>query len=115
PEGLEEAGAVVGIEVMALQAGHAAAAVDIAAGNGAADAVVVAVGIFQYRGSEGRRVAGALEAMAGLHGVPAVVLAALQRRLLHVHFLILILPDVGDVEVARGPVEAEAPGVAQAE
>src|SRR5439155_16458592 len=43
-----------------------------------------------------------------------VVLAAVAGGEADVHLLPEVLPDVGDDEVTRGPVEGEAPGIAQA-
>src|SRR2546427_11156549 len=54
------------------------------------------------------------ERVDAAHPVPAVVLAALRGGGLEVDFLPDVLTDVGDVEVARLPVEGEGPRVADA-
>src|SRR5437868_182226 len=53
--------------------------------------------------------------MGPFPAIPAVVLAAGAPGRLEIDLLPVPLPDVGDVEVVRRTVEAEAPGVAQAE
>src|SRR6266542_4063753 len=67
-----------------------------------------------------RRQAGSLAAiirviaLATLVDAPAVVLAALAGRGLQVDLFDLVLAHVGDVEIAIGAIEREAPRVAQA-
>src|SRR5439155_21249513 len=53
------------------------------------------------------------EASGPLHEAPAVVLATRAGGRLEVHFLPLVLADVGDEEIPELPVEAEPPGVAE--
>src|SRR5438132_9079347 len=131
-EAPDEAAAEVRVEVAPAQIGHAAAAVDEAAGDRAAGRVrrlgaraaalrrAVAVvedgerepghGARGERHGEVRRV----EAVQTLHDVPAVVATARERGGGHeVDLLEEVLPDVGDVEVAGGAVEGVPPRVAQ--
>src|SRR3990172_8457664 len=85
------------------------AAVDIAAGDRAAEGVVV----LGDRLDEPRLVAAGRDAVTALHDVPAVVLPAERVAGLAVDLLPGALADVTDVEIAIGSVEAEAPGVPQ--
>ena len=39
--------------------------------------------------------------------------APVARSRLKVHFLIGVLPDIGNPQIMRDPIEAEAPGIAQ--
>src|SRR5690606_15820480 len=105
---------VVREHVPARERRRSRAAVDVAAADRAAP--VAAVGIAEDRQDHAGLVAAVarLVATVALHDVPAVVLAARRRRGLEVHLLEGVLPDVGDVQVARRPVEPEAPRVAQA-
>src|SRR5688500_1643870 len=86
------------------------ATIDVAAGDRAAERVVV----FGNRLGKPLRVAAllGLKAMASFDDVPAPILAALAGRL-KVDPLVAVLADVGDVQIAGGAVEGEAPGVAQ--
>src|SRR3989475_4347158 len=131
-EAPDEPAAEVRVEVAPAQSGHAAAAVDEAAGDRAAGRVrrlgpgaavlrravaVVEDGQREPRHrARGKRVAevGRVEAVPALHDVPAVVETARERGGGHeVDLLEEVLPDVGDVEVAGGAVEGVAPRVAQ--
>ena len=53
--------------------------------------------------------------MAPLHNGPAIVPPAWVGRGLEIHFLVQVLAHIGDVQVAGQPVEAVAPGIAQAQ
>src|ERR687887_2071033 len=105
--------AVVAVEVPAASGGHGPAAVDVAAGNRAAEVVAVDDDREDQPPARVRPLV-ARVARAPFPDAPAVVV---ERSLLggrpHVDFLPVVLPDVGDVEVARGPVPREAPRVAQ--
>ena len=54
------------------------------------------------------------EGVAAAHEFPPIVLPALAARRLQVHFLPMVLADVGDVEIAGLAVEGERPGIANA-
>jgi len=107
----------VGEEVDPLHA-RRLAPVDVAAGNGAAAAVMrVDMHGIDERGIAGVGIAGdgvVEDRVAFLH-LPAVVLAARAAARLPVHLLERTLPDVGDVEIAGQGIEARPPGVAQPE
>ena len=49
------------------------------------------------------------------HNVPPVVLAAFARCALNMHFLVFVLPHVGNKKIAGLPVKREAPGVPKAQ
>jgi hypothetical protein len=53
-------------------------------------------------------------ALARLHLVPAVVVAAFARRRLEVDLLPMVLTDVGDEQIARPLVERELVRITQA-
>ena len=114
PERPDDGGAVVAVEIGAVEVGHAAAAIDVAPGHGAA----VGVGVFHHgrdvpRHRAGGAAARRVRAEGSLVEVPAVILPADARRRLVVNLLDLPLADVTDVEIAGRLVEREAPGVAQ--
>ncbi len=50
-----------------------------------------------------------------LHAAPAVVPASPARCRLEAHFLPGVLPDVGDEEISREPIERETPRVSESE
>ena len=86
--------AVIGEEVVAEEGGVLVAAVDIAAGNGAAFAVVVfGNGAHQ----PGRVAVGVQEAVVGFHDVPAVIEAAGRPGRGEIHLFIGVLAHIGDV------------------
>src|SRR5205814_569643 len=101
----QPARAVVAEDVDPAERGGALAAVDVAAGDRAALAVVV---LGDRRGQPRAVAAVALQAVGALHDRPAVVLAAGTAGRLEVDPLVAVLPHVADVEVPRGAVEAEA-------
>src|SRR5690606_23761961 len=110
--GPEGAGAVVGEEVGAAEGGDGFAAVDVAAGDGAALAEVV---LEDGQGEVAGIAAGAgLEAVGAFHQAPAVVFAAGAVGRLEVDLFEPVLADVGYPHVAGFAVEREAPGVAEA-
>ena len=87
------------------------AAVDVAAGDRAAERVGV---LGDREDVVRRRRAAGDAAVLALHDVPAVVAAARARVEFAVDLLVAILADVGDEEVAGRAVEADPPRVAQA-
>src|SRR5262249_29179378 len=104
------AGAVVAVQVGALQPRDGGAAVDVAAHQRAA---LVATVLPDGQGQPARAAAPrAREAVPPLHAVPAVVLAAVAGGRLEVDLLVAVLADVADVQVAGAAVEAVAPRVA---
>src|SRR5262249_48716467 len=111
-------GAVVGVQVPAAQPRHEAPAVDVAAGDRAADGVRV---LDDRHGHElrGRWDLAAAERtderVAALVGAPTEAGPARGRQADVVDLLVAVLPDIADPEVAGLLVEGEAPGVAQAE
>src|SRR5690606_13899971 len=98
--------------VRALELGHGAAAVDVAAGDGAPPVLAPRVGEGgQRQALRGGVAVGVQVAGLGLHQRPAVVAPAAGAGRLDVDLLEAVLAHVGDVEVAGGAVEAEAPRV----
>src|ERR1043165_7759363 len=108
----DRARAIVAVEVDAAQPGETRAAIAIAAGDGAAEAVAVLED--RHGEADGRAVGRGVVAVRRFHQTPAVVLAAGAARGLQVDLFILVLADVGDPEVAGLAIEGEAPRVAQA-
>src|SRR5690606_8260476 len=108
----ELAGTDVGIQVLAVERRGSRAAIDVAADDGA----TLSMAVLDDRRHQTGRVAalGRAEAVVALHDRPTVILAAGAGGRLEVDLFPVILPDVGNVEVAGLLVEAEAPGVAQA-
>src|SRR5205814_8525197 len=113
----EAARTPVAYEIDAVERGELAAAIDAAADH--ADAVLL-VTVFGHGqdADDGPLLSRFLlldrERMDAAHPVPAVVLAALRGSGLEVDLFPDVLADVGDVEVARFPVERERPRVADA-
>ncbi len=114
--GIERAGdaaAVVGVDIVALHGRVGAAAVDVAAGDGAIAADVVV-------GGDGLVVGGLRRAACGVVGggtfvtAPAIILATAADGRLDVDFFVQTLADIADEHGGGGRVKAPAPGVAQA-
>ncbi len=103
--------AVVGVEVVPAERRDAAAAVHVAAGDGAP----LRVAVFQHRHHQPRPAAplGGAEAPAPLHHAPPVVEPA-ARGGDHVDLLQRALPHVGKVQQPGLAVEGEAPRVPHA-
>src|SRR3954464_9436656 len=96
-EALQEAGAVVAVEIMSAQTGYGGAVVDEASGNRAALSMLV----FEHRQLQSRLVARTrVVAMRPLHDHPAVVHAGGAGGN-DVHFLPRVLSDVCDIEASR--------------
>ena len=112
-EGPDAARAVVGVEIGPLQGRDRGAAVDVASGHGAAERVAVLLDRIDEGGGVARA-AGEPRAVVPLHAAPAVVLSARAGGRLEVDLLPGVLANVGDVHVAGGAVEGEAPGVPEA-
>src|SRR5262249_43556573 len=115
PEAPDRAGAVVAVEVASARRPDGRAAIDVAAGDGAAAAVRV-----HDRGPHvgaGLRVTVApVEDGESLVAAPAVVRQLVQvARRPKIDLLPAGVADVADPEVVVGRVEREAPRVAQAE
>src|SRR5207249_5123596 len=119
----EPAEAIVAVEIDTRERRVRGAPVNVAADDGSRAVAAAGVSVLVERRLEDRRVAGrnargtsrapARAAERSLHDLPAVVLAPRARPRLEIDLLAGALADVGDVEVARRPVEGEAPGVAQ--
>src|ERR1043165_1064508 len=108
----DRARAIVAVEVDATQPRETRAAIAIAAGDRAAEAVAV---LEDRHGQAGGRAVGrGVVAVRRFHETPAVVLAAGAARRLQVDLFVLVLADVGHPEVAGLAVEGETPRVAQA-
>src|SRR3954451_24266155 len=109
----DRAGAVVAVEIRALERRDLRAAVAIAAGDGAGAA---GVGVLEQREGDAGidAVGGRVVAVHPFHLSPAVVFAADARRRLEIDFLERVLADVSDPEVAGGAIETETPRIAQA-
>ena len=104
----DPAAAIIGEQVDAVQLRHRGSPRDIAAGDDTA--------LIPVEPGDGRHelVAAAFgAARSPLHQIPAVVLATRTRCRLVVDFLVRRRPDVPDPQIARDPIETEAPGVAQ--
>src|SRR5207245_3346723 len=120
--GEDLAAAIVAVDVVPGQAGDLAPAIAIPAGDRAAAPGMAVVEDRQQQagvvagGSAGLAagIGGAGRADRGLHPPPAPVPAAHDPGGLEIHFLARVLADVGDEEVARRPVEADAPWIADA-
>src|SRR5438874_994813 len=107
----DAARAVIREDVLAVELRHGAAAVDVAAGNGAGASVVGAVDCArELEGFCGRAVLLLVELCEAFVATPAVVAASYD----HVDFPELVLADIAQPESARSAVEAVAPGVAEA-
>src|SRR5581483_12171955 len=91
------------------ETGCAGTAVDAPPRDRAAIGVSV---LHDGEGEPGLGAPGGVVAVEPLHDVPAVVLPPLSSGN-DVDLLPLALPHVGDVELVRGIVEVEAPGVAK--
>src|SRR3954453_2970950 len=109
----DRAGAVVAVEVRALERRDLRAAVAIAAADGAGAA---GMGVLEQREGDAGidAVGGRVVAVHPFHLSPAVIFAADARRGLEIDFLECALADVTDPEVAGGAIEAEAPWIADA-
>ena len=113
-EAAHESAAQVAVEIRPLHGRQCAAAIDEAARDRAALALVV----FAHREREAggrcratREERRGLEAEAAFEDVPAEIGAAAARRQ-KVDLLALCVADVADVQVAADAVEAEAPRIA---
>src|SRR3954452_23537966 len=109
----DRAGAVVAVEIRALERRDLRAAVAIAAADGASAA---GVGVLEQREDDAGidAVGGRVVAVHPFHLSPAVIFAADARRRLEIDFLERALADIPDPEVAGGAIETEAPWIADA-
>ena len=108
--------AFVGIEIRSVKRRNLRAAIAIAAHDGATTAAVVVVENRQNRGDVAEGHAAGVGAKTFVEP-PAVVLAAGARHGSVINLFMRIrrpLPDIADPQVAREPVEAEPPRIAQA-
>src|SRR5258706_3013147 len=104
--------AVIGVEVIALDHRHRAAAVHVAADDRAG---VERMDVLDDRRDPDCRARIGRVAVRPFHDIPAVVRAgaALHRRGREIDFLPQLLSHVADVEVAVLPVERETPRIAE--
>ena len=109
----DETGAVVAVEVAADRRRDLRAAVDVAAGDGAAVRVRV-LGDRRVVDAPRQQLRDPVVQVRALEAVPPEVRDRLRAALQVVDLLPRVLTDVADVEVAGLAVEAEAPRVPQA-
>src|SRR5207248_3316453 len=106
------AGTEVGEHVHAVHARDAIASVDVAAGD---RAVAAAVGVLVHRRNRTWCSAGGVVHVVAFEARPAEVHAGGRHTRCEVDLLPRVLAHVADPHAAGGPVEAEAPGIAQPE